>query len=169
MEYLTTTGDMVNAPDFIESGSMLNNRIHLFAAPGKPAPRTKEDVNGKRVAYAMGSKIPYALQGTTALFIAVADEVDKAEMLLTGRVDIISAAMPDVKFVFDSLGAEIAPYDPDFVIAGSGIGIVCHNTPENALFLTQLDRRKVMLQQTGKLKRFLEERGLSAMEYITED
>jgi len=169
IEYLSTTGDMIAAPDFIESGSMLRNRIHLFAAPGKPAPRTKEDVNGKRVAYAMGSKIPYALPDTTALFIAVADEVDKAEMLLTGRVDILAAAMPDVKFVFDSLGAEMTPYDPDFVIAGSGIGVVCHNTPENAFFLTQLNRRKAMLVRSGKLSVFLEDRGLSPADYLTAD
>lgn len=169
IEYLTATGDMESAPDFIESGSMLRNRIHLFAAPGKPAPRSKEDVNGKRVAYAMGSKIPYALPDTTALFIAVADEVDKAEMLLTGRVDIISAALPDVKFVFESLGADMAPYDPDFVIAGSGIGVVCHNTPENAFFLTQLNRRRATLVRSGKFSQFLEERGLPASDYLSAD
>lgn len=168
LEYLATTGDMEHARDFIESGSILRNRIHLFSAPGKPAPRNREDVNGKRVAYAMGSKIPYALPDTTALFIAVADEVGKAEMLLTGRVDIISAALPDVKFVFDSLGVEMAPYDPDFVIAGAGIGVVCHNTPENVFFLAQLERRMTQLKQTGRLHKFLSDSGLDPDDYLSE-
>lgn len=169
LEYLTATGDMHDSTGFTDSSSMLINRIHLFVAFGKPAPTDKAAVNGKRVAYAMGSKIPHAFPDTTALFIAVADEVDKAQMLLSGRVDMIAAALPDVKFVFDSLGAEIAPYDPDFIIAGSGIGVVCHDTPETALFLTALERRMEQLKRTGRLQKFLSDQGLDPKEYLKGD
>ncbi|WP_262690102.1 hypothetical protein [Kordiimonas aestuarii] len=168
-EYLTATGDIQANSSFIGSPSILTNKIHIFAPHGSPAPTRFEDINGKRVAYAMGSRIPYALKGTTALFIAVADEVDKAEMLLSGRVDLITAAMPDVKFVFDSLGVETAPYDPDLVIAGSGIGVVCHNTPENELFLSRVTERLTALKKNGRLATFLRDQELIPEDYITPD
>ena len=165
-EYLATTGDIQNRVNFIDSPSTLTNRIHIFAAHGHTPPKSRDDLNGKRIAYAMGSRLPYALEGPTALFIAVAYEVDKAEMLLSGRVDLITAAMPDAKFVFEKLGVETAPYDPDLVITKAGVGVVCHNTPENVAFISDLTNRLAELKASGALAAFLRAQGLEPEDYI---
>ncbi|WP_417460022.1 hypothetical protein [Kordiimonas sp.] len=165
-EYLTATGDIQAADSFIGSRSVLSNKIHIFSRHGTMPPANYSLLKDKRIAYAMGSRIPFALEGTNAFFIAVADEVDKAEMLLSGRVDMISAAMPDVKFVFDSLGVPLAPYDETLVVAGSGIGLVCHNSRENVLFLTSFEARLEKLLKSGELQAFLRSQGLNPSDYL---
>lgn len=165
-EYLVKTGDIQATSNFIGSTSVLTNRIHIFSRHGTPPPGEYSAVKGKRIAYAMGSRIPFALEGYNVFFIAVADEVDKAEMLLSGRVDMITAAMPDVKFVFDSLGVPLAPYDEELVVAGSGIGLVCHNTPSNALYLAAFETQLENLRTTGKLQAFLQSQGLNPDDYL---
>ncbi|WP_417455680.1 hypothetical protein [Kordiimonas sp.] len=166
IDYLTSTGDITDTETFIGSRSVLSNKIHIFSRHGTTPPENYAGLKGKRIAYAMGSRIPFALEGTNAFFIAVADEVDKAEMLLTGRVDMISAAMPDVKFVFDSLGVPLAPFDETLVVAGSGIGLVCHNTAANAAFLTSFEARLDGLLKSGELQVFLRNQGLDPDDYL---
>lgn len=169
IEYLTTIGDISDPDQFIGYDQAVLARMHVFAAPGKPAPKQPSDLDDKRVAYAMGGKVPVKLAGARAFFIAVADEVDKAEMLLGGRVDMITAAMPDAKFVFDQLGQPLAPYDPNFLLEGSGLGIVCHRTPENEIFVENFSRYVTQMRKNGDLPRFLHKNGLDPAQYLPKD
>jgi hypothetical protein len=165
-DFLIGGGQMTSRVGFIESAPVVRSPVHLFAAPGAPAPRGKAAVTGKSVAYAAGSAVPAFFDGFEAHFAAVDDEVDKARMLLAGRVDLLAAALPDAEFVFRSLGAELPPYDPAFAIERSALYLACHDTAANRAFTARLNARLASLRQAGALATFLRSQGLDPVTYL---
>ncbi len=164
---LIRTKDIDNSAGFIQSVPIQRTFVAVFAPPGKPAVRGPEELAGKRVAYAMGAKVPEYLGAEGAFFIAVANELDKARMLLTGRVDVMVGNLPDAGLVYSHLGSALPPYDPSYrPFPAASSRIVCHDTPGNRAFMDQLNRRILSLHQSGDLKRFYEGFGLNAGLYL---
>ncbi|TNE60874.1 MAG: hypothetical protein EP335_17705 [Alphaproteobacteria bacterium] len=150
----------------IESDAIIRVRVFMFSPPGTTPPAKMEDINDRIVAYALGSSLPQFLKGTHADFIAVTDEVAKAQMLLSGRVDLMSAAMPDLKFVMDKLGTHVPPFNPDFPLNDTYIGVVCHDTPANRAFIGRLNDVIGATSQDGSLAAFLTGQDLDASVYL---
>jgi ABC-type amino acid transport substrate-binding protein len=165
IQLLKDGGEIEDATGLIETHSFLRVKVFLFSRPGTTPPASLADVNDKAVAYAMGSRVPYFLRHATADYIAVADEVAKAQMLLSGRVDLMSAAMPDAKFVFDKLGAPLAPHDTNYMLNDTAVRITCHDTEATRALIARLNTRIDALIASGELKAFMESKGLDGAVY----
>ncbi|WP_020397936.1 hypothetical protein [Kordiimonas gwangyangensis] len=165
VQLLLDGGEISDASGLIETHAFLRVKVFLFAKPGTQPPATLKDVNDKAVAYAMGSRVPYFLRHATADYIAVADEVAKAQMLLSGRVDLMSAAMPDAKFVFDKLGAPLPPHNTDYMLNDTAVRITCHDSEATRAYVARLNARIDGLIASGALKSFMESYGLDGAVY----
>jgi hypothetical protein len=126
---LAAAGQIKDPENFVESDGLFSARTHLFVRAGETPPKSLADLFGKTVAYANGSVVRSMLEGHGARLISVNDEADKAEMLRSGRVDVISGMLPDAAIVFANLGGDMPAYDPDFVLYDVDVTIVCHKTP----------------------------------------
>ncbi|NVJ98228.1 MAG: hypothetical protein HWE25_08750 [Alphaproteobacteria bacterium] len=166
LNYMAATGLVDDRSDLIESYFFIRSVAHIFAPNGKEPPHDKEGTRGKIIAYPMGAEVPRLLQGYEGYFIPVADETDKASMLLGNRVELLIAYMPDARFVFDNLGADLPPYDPSFTINDDNIGVVCHKTPENEALIERINKRVLALRETGELAAFLEAAGIDPTYYL---
>ena len=158
--YLLSSGTLRGRDAFIGSKSVLAVQSRVFSMHGARPPAGPGDLKGQRVAYALGSDVAIQLKGTGAYLVAVSDEVGKARMLLEGRTDLLVAVLPDAKFVFDSLGTNLPPYDPAFALTATEIGVVCHATEENKTFIKAFDLHLEGLVSSGELRAFLVSHGL---------
>jgi len=164
--YLVSTGTLKSRDAFVESRSIVAAQSHIFSPHDTRPPAGPRELRGQRVAYALGSDVANLLKGTGAYFVAVSDEVGKARMLLEGRTDLLIAVLPDAKFVFDSLGTGLPPYDPAFALDSTEIGVVCHATDENRAFIQAFDRHLEGLVSSGQLRAFLVSQGLDPQAHM---
>ncbi len=164
--YLISTGTLNSRDAFIGSRSVVAAQSHIFSPLGTKPPAGPDDLKGQRVAYALGSDVANLLKGSGAYFVAVSDEVGKARMLLEGRTDLLVAVLPDAKFVFDSLGTDLPPYEPAFALDTTEIGIVCHATKENKAFIQAFDGYLEGLVASGQLRAFLISHGLDPKSHM---
>lgn len=166
LNYMAATGIVEDTSDLIESYFFLRSVAHIFSPYGSKPVHEKADVSGKMIAYPMGAEVPQLLDGYGASFIPVNDETGKADLLINGRVELMIAYMPDVKFVFDSLNRILPPYDPTFTINDDNIAIVCHRTEATTAFINAVNDRVQQLRDSGKLASFLQENGLDPAYYL---
>ncbi|NVJ98226.1 MAG: hypothetical protein HWE25_08740 [Alphaproteobacteria bacterium] len=164
---LLRTKEVPTNAGFIDSIPIQKTFVAVFTMPGRPVIENATDLKGKRVAYAMGSKVPEYLGPDGVFFIAVADEVNKAEMLLSGRVDVLVANLPDVGMVYQHLKAPMPNYDPSFQpFAAARSRFLCHDTPGNQAFMDQLNHRIKSLRISGALANFYRGNGLDPDLYL---
>ena len=147
-------GEIASADSFIDTSGLLQVKVYIFSPQGTKPPASIADVSQKLVAYAMGSRIPFFLKEANADFIAVANESDKARMLLTGRVDMMTAAMPDAQFVFNALGQPLPAFDPSYELNDTQVRITCHNTPTTRAFIDAFNERATTVLESGELQAF---------------
>lgn len=166
IELLREGGEISSADGFIDTVGFLQVKVYVFSPPGTTPPAKIDDVAHQSVAYAMGSRIPYFLRNTKADFIAVANESDKAKMLLTGRVDLMTAAMPDAKFVFDAMGVPLPPFDPSYELNNTPVRMTCHDTPENRSFADAFNQHAQALVQSGEVQKLFEIHRLDPKLYL---
>lgn len=167
IDMLMRTGDWSEGDSFIESGAMLRSPLYVFTREGAPIVHSTADLRGKRLAYTLGSKIPKSLGDIGVDYVPIADEVDKAKILETGTVDAMIANMPDALFVFQSLGQELPPHDPNYdPVPVPRIRIVCHDTPNNRDFIANFNHRLQELAASGEMAAYLTSLGLSPAHYI---
>ncbi|TNE60873.1 MAG: hypothetical protein EP335_17700 [Alphaproteobacteria bacterium] len=161
-------GDENNAVHhhYVQSRPFIRARIHLFSQPGTPPVHNLETIRGQTVAYALGASTPYLLRQYGAFFIAVADETDKAQLLLSRKVDMMTAALPDALFVFRSLGVPPAPYAADAPVDVSLLHVACHGSDTTRAFLARLDQRIATLIASGRLAAFFEGHSIDPNAYI---
>jgi len=136
---LTAAGQIKDPENFIESHGLFSARTHLFVRAGETPPKSFADLFGKTVAYPNGSVVRSMLEGHGARLISVNDEADKAEMLKSGRVDVISGMLPDTAIVFGDLGGDMPAYDPSFVLYDVDVTIVCHKTPATEVLIENVN------------------------------
>lgn len=160
--HMTRGGDTL-----IESDAMLLSPVRVFSAPDTPVISSNKDLAELRLAYALGSKVPESIGRDDIRFIPVADEVDKAKLLYTGTVDAVVANMPDAFFVFDSLGRDLPRYDPAYSpVAEPNIRVVCHDTPQNQIFISALNARIKAVVSSGEAGDFISRAGLMPARYL---
>lgn len=164
---LVRTNEIPTAAGFINSIPVQKTFVAVFTPTGTSPVHGPSGLNGKRVAYAMGSKVPEYLGAEGAFFIAVADEVDKAEMLLSGRVDVLVANLPDAGIVYNHLGAPLPPFDPDYLpFPAATSRFLCHDTPGSQAFMDSLNKRLRHLHSSGELAAFYQSHGLEPSLYL---
>lgn len=159
--YLVSTGTIKKPDQFVGSRSVVAAQSRIFSPHGTHPPARLEDLKGLTVAFALGSDAPKLLKGSGANFVAVSDEVGKARMLLEGRTDLLVAVLPDAKFVFDSLGTGLPPFDPRFSIDSTEIGLVCYRSETNEAFIESFNSHLEELIKDGRLQAFLTSQGLT--------
>jgi hypothetical protein len=151
ISHLRGGGELDEDDIYLETRPVIFVESHLFAKPGTLAPTNLDDLAGKRIAYPNGSALPVLLEGRGAQFIPTTDETTKANMLIAGRVDLMSGSLPDNIFVFRALKAPLPAYNPDLPLARVGVGIVCHDTPANRAFIQAFDAAVASLVSSGLL------------------
>lgn len=139
IEHLSRGGDIENADDYVETLPLVFVESHIFSRPAHDPLGSFEHLDGKMVAYPNGSALPNFLADYNATFVPTTDETTKARMLIAGRVDHMSGSLPDNIFVFKSLGEELPPYNPNLAILRIGVGVVCHKTAENQVFVNTVN------------------------------
>lgn len=164
---LLMNGGEIDGPDgYLDSAGLLHVKVFVFAPHGSRPPSGIRDIDGQSVAYAMGSRIPHFLRDAQgADFIAVADETDKARMLLTGRVNLITAALPDAKFVYDQLGTDLPPFDPAYELNDTLVRVTCHDSAAARAFLAAFNASIKNLKANGVLETLLSGQGLDPKLY----
>jgi len=136
---LAQAGQIDDVGKFVESDGLFIARTHLFARAGDTPPKNLSDLFGKSVAYPNGSVARGVLAGHGARLISVNDEQDKAEMLNSGRVDIITGMIPDTAIVFGKMGGKMPVYEPSFALYEVPVTFVCHRTPGNEAFIISVN------------------------------
>jgi len=136
---LVKAGQIATPENYIESNTLFAARTHLFVRAGETPPKSFGDLFGKSIAYSNGSVVRSTLEGSGARLISVNDEQDKAEMLVSGRVDIISGMIPDTAIVFGEMGGDMPLYEPTFALNELGVTFVCHKTVKTELFVEGLN------------------------------
>jgi len=130
----------IDAPkNYIESNALFAARTHLFVRSGEMPPKSFGDLFGKSIAYPNGSVVRSILEGNGARLISVNDEKNKAEMLISGRVDIISGMIPDIAIVFGEMGGDLPVYEPTFALNELDVTFVCQKTAKTELFVKGLN------------------------------
>ncbi len=167
IDTLMRTGDWSEGDSFIESNAMLRSPMYVFTREGDAVVHSAADLRGKRLAYALGSKVPKSLGNIGVEYVPIADEVDKAKILETGTVDAMIANMPDALFVFRALGQALPPHDPSYdPVPVPRIRIVCHDTPGNRDFIANFNHRLQDLAESGEMAAYLQELGLDPAHYM---
>jgi len=166
LNYMAATGIVDDTSDLVESYFMLRSVAHIFSRYDTEPVTQKADVSGKVIAYPMGAEVPRLLDGFGASFIPVNAEKSKAELLISGRVELMIGYMPDVVFVFRELGKPLPPFDPNFTINDDNIAIVCHRTPGNEALIARVNDRITSLRESGALAAFLSENGIDPLYYL---
>jgi hypothetical protein len=136
---LASAGQIKDPADFIESDGLFTARTHLFVRAGETPPASLDDVFGKSIAYPNGSVVRSVLEGRGARLISVNDEGDKADMLTSGRVDIISGMIPDTALVFGDREGALPQYDPSLVLLEVDVTFVCHRSPANNQLIASIN------------------------------
>lgn len=138
---LEAGGHIENRDEYVETVPLFTTKTHLFSRAGEAPPRAMGELYGKTVAVPSGSVMLNVLKGSGAKLISVHDEADKAQMLLTGRVDYMTAMLPDAVLVFGSLGKPLPEFDAAMPFLEAGVSLVCHRTRENVAFIESLNLR----------------------------
>jgi len=167
IQVLMADGHVTSPEGLVETRPVVNAQVHIFSAPGTQPPANLQDMAGKSIAYQLGSTTSQKLKGVELQETAVADELSKARMLLTGRVDLITASLPDLKFVLRKLGHAMLPYSKEFIVEDLPLGIVCKATPVTTAFIGKLDARIKTLQDDETLARFYSQQGLHRRGYAS--
>lgn len=167
IQVLMADGHVTSPAGLVETRPVVNAQVHIFSAPGTEPPGNLEDMAGKSIAYQLGSTTADKLKGVDLKETAVADEMSKARMLLTGRVDLITASLPDLRFVLRRLGHAMLPYSKEFVVEDLPLGFVCKATPATIAFIDRLEARIDTLQSDGTLARFYSQQGLDRRGYAS--
>ena len=149
-----------DASTLIETVPLFRARTHIFARRGERAPSSLADLKGRTIAVQSGSVMQMMLAGTGADVISVFDETDKARMLLTARVDYITAMLPDAVLVFDALREPLPAFDNELSFLESNIGFVCHKSPATEAFVAALNDRVKTLAATRDYQVRLENAGI---------
>ncbi|TNE60851.1 MAG: transporter substrate-binding domain-containing protein [Alphaproteobacteria bacterium] len=173
IDVLTAGGHVGDGSSLIETGQLFEVSTHLFARPGQEPPHSMADLKGKSIAIPNGSVMAELLKGAGATLLGVNDESDKARMLLTGRVDLMSGMMPDTGLVFANLGEKVPAFDPHFSFLNVGIALVCHRKPETEALVGRLNTRlaemredsayQAQLARAGVVPAHLDEEALNAI------
>lgn len=167
VDALMRTGAWSEGESYIESAAMLRSPMRIFTLDTKSVIRSPKDLRGKKLAYALGSKIPASLGDIGAEYVPISDEVDKAKILDTGAVDAMIANMPDALFVFQSLDRDLPAHDPNYdPIPVPHIRIVCHDTASNRDFIKRFNQRLQELAASGEMTKYLESLGLDPAIYM---
>lgn len=138
-------GEIPDPQNYSESNGLFTARTHLFVMAGNTPPKSLADLVGKTIAYPNGSVVNSLLAGTGAKLIGVTKEQDKARMLLSGRVDIITGMMPDTALVFASIGEKVPTFDPALALNKVPLTFVCHITPATTRFIASVNEALVVL------------------------
>lgn len=162
---LKSDGHIETSEGLLESIPVINVHVHIFGAPGTRPPRSIEELKGHTIAYPMGARTPLKLKDPEIEFVAVADELSKAKMLLTGRVELMAAALPDLRFVLTTLGHPMLPYFEPFIVENLPLGFVCRDSAANRAFLERLNTRISELHKDGDLALFFLHHGLDPHGY----
>ncbi len=141
IDVLDAGGHISDRDDFVETAPLFTTKTHLFSRAGDPPPRAMGELYGKTVAVPSGSVMQNVLRGSGATLISVHDEADKAQMLLTGRVDYMTAMLPDAVLVFAAMGQPLPEFDPAMPFLEAGVSLVCHRSEENVVFIHALNSR----------------------------
>lgn len=141
IDVLMAGGHIDDRDDFVATAPLFTARTHVFSRGGEAPPRTMADLSGKTVAVPSGSVMQQLLKGSGATILSVHDEVDKAHMLLSGRVDYMTAMLPDAVLVFAAMGKPLPEFDPGMPFLEAGISLVCHRSEDNMAFVNALDAR----------------------------
>lgn len=165
LDFLHESNYVESKKAYVETVPFQYHLINIFPRPGTDIPTEKKHLANKLIGYAMGTRIQVYIDAPNTQFLPITDEIDKAEMLLGGRLDAITAAMPDAKFVFDRLGVPMPAFDPTFVIKKGRLRVVCHRTQETEKFVEQLNIRIKHLWLSKQYQAFMAEHGLDPTHY----
>ena len=106
------------------------------------------------------------MKNSGATFLAANGELDKARLLVSGRVDYVVSSLPGTAFVFQSMGEPLPLFDPESELFSGGVGVVCHKTPENEALIKHLNDAYMHQLQAGTLSKLFENTGLDANDYL---
>jgi len=148
----------------VQTDPLFEAKTHLFAAPGETPPRTMADLTGKRIALPAGSVMMKLLKVAGANLIGVNDEESKAEMLLSGRVQLMSGMMPDTGLVFAHMNRPLPAYDRHFSFLQVGLGVVCRKTPATEALVGRLNSRIAELETDESYRESLVQAGVDLSE-----
>ncbi len=166
---LRRTAAIPKDANLIESHGMMRSPLRIFTPPGTNPVRNEYDLHGMSIAYALGSNLSKTIKAYGSRFVAIADETDKAKMLLGGNVNAMLANMPDAFFVFQTLGVPLPPNEPAYLpVPAAHVRIVCHDTEATRAFIDRLNKRIEALVRDGEMAEFLSRQGLTATEYLPE-
>lgn len=105
--------------------------VRILARQGLKPPSAPIDLVGRSIVVPSGYMFPPAFDGKAATVLQVAAEQKRANMLVSGRVDLMVSSMPTAGFVMRRLSGTGANFNVDLSLDDLPLYFVCHDTPAN--------------------------------------
>ncbi len=146
---------------FIKSRAFSHNQVVVFSAPGTIPPATPEDMAGKRIAAPTGSRYLQPFKEQSLTIVHTDTDLQRTEILMAGRVDLMLASLPSVKTIFRKLNGPWPVYDPTFLLESYTLYLACHPTPQTRELIKFVNQRLAAAEKNGKLRQLSERHGRS--------
>ncbi len=130
--------------------------LRVLTDESKPVITRLDQLNGKRIAILNGLSPETLLAGISANIEKTSDESIRVKMLNAGRLDAIVSFTPDVLLAAEDLGLPVPHFHEELaLLRNEGASMVCHDTPENRVFLKEFNRILQELKSSGELRKVL--------------
>ena len=127
--------------------------LRVFTRAGAPVVEDLSQLNGKRVAVWGGIDASHFLRGLDVTVEITPSELVRVKMLDKGRIDAILGFTPDVVLAAEQLSFPAPVYaDSLALFRGEGASVVCHDTPDNRVFVDQFNHELSRLKASGELR-----------------
>lgn len=146
---------------YIESRAFSYNQVVVFSAPGTIPPATPEDMVGKRIAAPTGSLYLKRFEALDLTVVHTKMDVQRTDILMAGRVDLMLASIPSVRTVFKKLKGPWPVYDAALVLENYTLHLACHATPQTRKLVDIVDKHIVAAENNGELQKLYERHNLS--------
>ena len=124
---------------FIESDIIFESGQYVFLAQGQLEISSLDGLRGKRVGIGGGSSHEDYLRSIDSKIVLLSDQSSKLRMLQNDRIDAFIGWLPDIFIMEKSALSNPILLRNSLKLASSGSAFVCHNTPQNAVFIKNIN------------------------------
>ncbi len=130
--------------------------LRIFTLPDKPIIQKLQDLEGKKVALWNGLDPGIFLKDINVDVENTPNEEVRVRMLNANRIDAILGFVPDVYLASEKLGLKPPHASKEISLFNDeGASLVCFNTSDNQLFISEFNSILDELKKSGKLREIL--------------
>lgn len=161
LDAIKSTAPQYQSIAMIQSNPVDYVSLHVFTKQGRPIIRSMSELNGKTVGLWLGYDLENFHEGLKVTIETTPTEEIRVKMLDRERVDAAISFIPDVNIVADKYNIPRPNYDKNLALLDNiGASLLCHDTPNNRVFISRFNEMIDDLKASGELRRILGEHAI---------